>query len=370
MVTSTNLTTEQLEAQRDEFADSVAASLGGLMQIHMIYIGNRFGFYRALATEGPLNSVELAHRTGTSERYVREWLEHQAITGVLKVDNPAHDETERQFRIPPAHVPVLADEEDVNYLAPLAQLGLGLVHPFQKLLKAFQDGSGIPFEKYGDDLIEGQAGQNRNLFLYELPNDILPEIQEIHTRLQADPPARVADIGCGFGWSAIGIARGYPKVQIDGYDLDQASVEGAKANAESAGLSDRVRFHCKDAGDADINGTYDLVTAFECIHDMPDPVSVLANMRRLANDHATVLVMDERVGDEFTGNDESGVEFLMYGFSVLHCLPVGMADKPSVGTGTVMRTETLREYARQAGYKGVEVLPINNVFFRFYRLIQ
>lgn len=369
MATTTQMTTDQIAAQRDAFADKVAESLGGMMQIHMIYIGNRFGFYRALAREGPLSSVDLAHRSGTNERYVREWLEYQTITGVLTVDDPARDPTERQFSIPGGHVPVLADEEDVNYLAPLAQLGVGLVHPFQRLLRAFQTGEGIPFEDYGIDLLEGQAGQNRNLFLYELPSDILPAIPDIHNRLQADPPARIADIGCGFGWSSIGLAKNYPDVQVDGYDLDKSSIERAQANATAAGLDERVRFHHKDAGDPALGGTYDLVTAFECIHDMPDPVSVLKTMRRLANENGTVLVMDERVGDEFTGQDESGVEFLMYGFSVLHCLPVGLADQPSVGTGTVMRTNMLRQYARNAGFSDIEVLPIDNVFFRFYRLV-
>jgi SAM-dependent methyltransferase len=218
-------------------------------------------------------------------------------------------------------------------------------------------------------MLEGQGGINRVTFLQDLGQDWLPAIKDVHARLQADPPARVADIGCGVGWSSIGIAQAYPNVQVDGFDLDEPSIDQAQINAQDAGLNGQVNFQARDAGDPALDGKYDLVTAFECVHDMPDPVSVLSAMRRLAGDTGTVLVIDERVGDEFTatGND---VEWMMYGWSVLHCLPVGMAEHPSsVGTGTVMRTSTLKGYATQAGFSAVEVLPIDNYFFRVYRLI-
>ena len=121
------------------------------------------------------------------------------------------------------------------------------------------------------------------------------------------------------------------------------------------------------AGDSSLAGQYDLVTAFECVHDMSDPVGALRTMRRLAKQNGAVLIVDERVGDTFTaeGND---VEWMMYGWSILYCLPVGMVDQPSAGTGTVMRTDTLRGYAAEAGFSDIEILPIENFFFRFYRL--
>jgi 2-polyprenyl-3-methyl-5-hydroxy-6-metoxy-1,4-benzoquinol methylase len=163
------------------------------------------------------------------------------------------------------------------------------------------------------------------------------------------------------------MARGYPKARVDGFDLDAPSIEQAQANAQRNGVFERVRFQALDAGDAELAGRYDLVTAFECVHDMSDPVGVLSTMRRLADEHGAVLVVDERVGETFTtkGNE---VEWMMYGFSILHCLPVGMADATAVGTGTVMRAETLQHYATSAGFRGIEVLPVDNFFFRFYRL--
>jgi 2-polyprenyl-3-methyl-5-hydroxy-6-metoxy-1,4-benzoquinol methylase len=261
------------------------------------------------------------------------------------------------------------ERESLNYLAPLAQIAVGAVSPIQAVLDAYRTGVGVPFGAFGPDMRAGQAGMNRNLFLYELGQDHLPAIPDLHARLLVDPPARIADVGCGLGWSSIGMALAYPNVQVDGFDLDEPSIEDAWANARLYGLADRLTFHARDAGSLEtLNGRYDLVTAFECIHDLGNPVGVLRTMRRLAGDQGAVIVMDERVGETFTAQG-SGFEWMMYGWSVLHCLPVGMADThPSAATGTVMRTATLRHYAQAAGFREVEVLPIENLFFRFYRL--
>lgn len=154
---------------------------------------------------------------------------------------------------------------------------------------------------------------------------------------------------------------------MDGFDLDVASIELARANAEHAGLTNRLKFHVRDAGDPTLAGRYDLVTAFECLHDMSQPVSALKAMRNLAGENGAVLVVDERVGESFTASGNE-VEWMMYGWSVLHCLPVGKADAPSAETGTVMRPDILRRYAKEAGFRSVDILPIDNFFFQFYRL--
>lgn len=361
------LTNEQV-AQRDAFIERMLKSTSGLFDIFTIYIGDRLGFYQALAGGASVTSIELAARTGAHERYAREWLEQQTVTGILEVENPEAEATARRFRLPAPYAEVLAGRDSLNYLAPLAQLAVGAALPVHAVLNAFRTGGGVPFGDYGVDVREGQAGMNRAMFLQELGQKWLPAIPDIHARLQADPPARVADFGCGAGWSSIGIAQAYPKVQVDGFDLDEPSIDLARANLRETNLNGRVKFQVRDAGDPTLAGQYDLVTAFECVHDMSDPVKALQTMRRLIKITGTVIIVDERVGDTFTptGNE---VEWMMYGWSVLHCLPVGMADHPAAGTGTVMRTDTLRGYARQAGFRDVEVLPIDNFFFRFYRLI-
>jgi ubiquinone/menaquinone biosynthesis C-methylase UbiE len=227
----------------------------------------------------------------------------------------------------------------------------------------------VPFGDVGSDMLHGQAGLNRNAFLQLLGQEWLPKVPDVHDRLGSDPPARVAEIGCGAGWASIALARAYPRVSIDGFDLDYASIALAQANANATELRDRVRFTMQDASQVQGDGDYDLVLAFECIHDMADPVGALRIMRRLAAPGGVVIVMDERVGESFTARNED-TEWFMYGFSVLHCLPACMAEQPSAATGTVMRLDTFREYAQQAGFHEVEVLPIENFFYSFYRLTR
>lgn len=360
------LSPEQVE-QRDAFVERILQSSSGVFDIFTIYIGKALRFYEEMVAHPAVNSRELAEFTGTEERYVREWLEQQTVAGILEVDDPALPAQNRCYCLPAAYAEVLVNEDSPNYVAPLAQMIAGAVRPLPALLDAFRNGGGVPYQEYGVEFREGQAAINRVTFLQDLPHSWLPAIPDVDARLQADPPARVADIGMGGGWSSIGLALAYPRVRVDGFDLDAASVELARENAIQAGLNGRLKFHVRDATDPTLAGQYDLVTAFEAVHDMSDPVGALRTMRQLAGDKGAVLVVDERVGDEFTptGND---VEWMMYGWSVLHCLPVGLADHPSVGTGTVMRAGTLRRYAREAGFRAVEVLPIDNFFFRVYRL--
>lgn len=356
-------------ARRDTFVEKILTDVTGLWNVYAVYLGGQLGLYDRLAAGGPATSVQLAIDLSLSERYVREWLEQQTVSGVLEVANPEAGPTERRFALPDGHIEVLTERDSLNYLAPLAQLAVGVVTPVQEVLQAFRDGGGVPYAEYPANMRIGQAEMNRNMFLSQLGTEYLPAIPDIHARLVADPPARIADIGCGLGWSSIGMAQAYQNVRVDGFDLDEASVAEAQPLIAAAGLSDRVEIQVRDGADPALSGRYDLVTAFECIHDMSDPVSVLATMRRLAGEHGTVIVMDERAGETFTP-DGNEIEQLLYGFSVFHCLPVGMAEHQSVGTGTVMRPDTLRGYARAAGFADIEILPLENFFFNFYRLIQ
>jgi SAM-dependent methyltransferase len=218
----------------------------------------------------------------------------------------------------------------------------------------------------GADAREAQAAANRPFFAGPLGRDVLPALPGVDAALRAG--GRVADVGCGLGWSSIGMAAAYPAARVDGFDVDGPSVERARTAAADAGVADRVTFHLADvAGLSDRAGTYDLVTAFECVHDLADPVGVLSAVRALVAPDGAVLVADEKVDEVFTapGGD---VDRLMYGYSLTCCLPDGLSTRPSVGTGTVMRPDTLARYARDAGFAGVDVLPVAHDFFRFYRL--
>lgn len=358
---------DSIAQQRDHFIERFLGFASGAFNMFAIYIGDRLGLYRALTETGPTTAASLAATTNTHVRYIREWLEQQTIAGIVQVEDETQPADARRYTLPPGHVEPLIDCSSLNYVAPLAQLLAGAVRPLPQVVDAYRNGGGVPYAAYGADLREGQAAINYPIFANQLPQEWLPAIGDLHHRLLADPPGRVADVGCGHGWSSIAIAKGYPKVHVDGFDLDAPSVERAQANALRNGAADRVHFQVRDAGDPALAGQYDLVTAFECVHDMSDPVGALRTMRQLAGEHGKVLVVDERVGENFTaqGND---VEWMMYGWSILHCLPVGMADTPSAGTGTVMRPETLTRYASEAGFQRVEILPIEHFFFRFYLL--
>ena len=349
---------------RDRFIDRLFGDAQGAFNIFAVHIGDRLGFYRELSRSSGLTSGELAARTRTQERYVREWLEQQAAACVLEVADPAAGPGERRFSLSPGRAEALVDRDSLNYAAPLAQLIAGAISPLDQLLETYRDGGGLPFSQYGANMREGQASMNRPMLLKQLGEEWIPSMPDVHARLQASPPASIADIGCGAGWSCIGLARSYPSASVHGYDLDAASVALAQSNVRQAGLQERVQVFQRDAKGADLEQRYDLVVAFEYLHDMSDPVGVLRTMRGLLNEKGAVMVVDERTLEAFQACTDAW-EQILYGFSILHCLPAGMVEQPSAATGTVMRTQTLQQYAQQAGFKRVEILPIDHFFFRF-----
>jgi 2-polyprenyl-3-methyl-5-hydroxy-6-metoxy-1,4-benzoquinol methylase len=333
-----------------------------------MYLGQRLGYYRALWKEGSATSAELARRTGTNERYAREWLEQQAASAFLDVDDVAKQPELRRFTLSAGHAAVLADADDVNYAAALPAAFVAIGRQLDALVNAYRTGGGVSWAAYGPEMRESQAAGNKPVYLKQLAQVGLASIPDVHARLTADPPARVADIACGFGWSSIGMAKAYPKIRVDGYDLDAPSIEAAKANAREHGMADRVQFEARDAGAAGLAGSYDLVTICEALHDMSRPVDVLRTARQLTAGRGSVIVVDERTGNEFRAPADA-LDRLFYGFSILVCLPDGMAHGPSAATGTVMRPATLRRYAQEAGFKDVQSLPVEIGLFRFYRLV-
>lgn len=361
------MATPRPDAPAEVVAERLVSAAIGAMELMAVYLGDRLGWYRALADHGPLSSVELARLTGTAERYAREWLEHQAASGYLDVDDVAGQATERAYRLHAGAAEAMTDPDSLNHVAPVSGFlaAAGRVAP--RLLDAYRTGGGVPWAEFGADARQAQAALNRPLFLHQLAQEVVPALPELHERLLAG--ARVADIGCGEGWSAIGLARAFPRVVVDGYDVDEPSVVAARRHASSSGVAERTTFATADAGalGADLRGTYDVVAAYECVHDMGDPVGVLAGMRELAAPGGYVLVMDERTEESFTA-PAGPAERMFYGYSLICCLPDGLSHDGGVGTGTVLRPSTLEAYARDAGFSAVEVLPVEHEMFRFYRL--
>jgi SAM-dependent methyltransferase len=362
---SSTATPLSYEERRDAFADVVYGSVRGAMDLLVVYLGDRLGLYRALADGGPATPPQLAARAGIAPRYAREWLEHQAVAGYVDVDDVEAAAEARRYTLPAAHAEVMLDDDSLAHVAPLARFLVGAAQTMPALLDAYRSGSGVEWAAYGPDVIEAQEAANRPQFAAFMSEWIgaLPDIAE---RLQAGD-GRVADVACGTGWSSIEIARQFPGVVVDGVDVDQSSIDIATAHARETGVADRVSFLHANAAASEGDGRYDLVTIFEAVHDMADPVQVLAAARRLLAPGGAVLVADERVADTFTAPGDD-TERLYYAYSVTCCLPCGLFDSPSVGTGTVMRPATMEHYAREAGFSGFATLPIEHDGFRFYRL--
>jgi SAM-dependent methyltransferase len=338
----------------------------GALELYTVYLGERLGLYRSLAEDGAATPKELAERTGTAERYIREWLEHHAASGLLEVDDQSADPPARRYRLPAEHVPVLADPDDARYQAFKGVEFVRAGRPLPQLVEAFRTGDApppLPWEP------EGRAEFNRALFMNFLGKEWLPAVTDLDERLRADPPARVADVACGTGWSSIAMAHAYPKITVDGFDLDPDVIAVASENAEEAGVAERVRFAVTDASELRDSTGYDLVTIIEALHDMSRPVDVLRTVRGMLADSGAVLVIDELTQEEFTA-PASDRERYNYGWSVVSCLPSAMGDPETRATGAVMRPAILRGYAVEAGFREVEVLPIDTDYWRFYRLIQ
>ncbi|GAA4460477.1 SAM-dependent methyltransferase [Phytohabitans houttuyneae] len=348
----------------EALADRLFRDALGALELFTVYLGERLGLYRALHDGGPATSTELAARTGTAERYVREWLEHHAASGLVEVDDATAAPLERRYLLPAAHVPVLADHDDVRFAAFRAIDIARAARTLPDLVDAFRTGTApppLPWEP------EGRAAENRVVYLTHLGTDWLPAIPDVDRRLRAQPPARVADLACGMGWSSIAIARAYPLATVDGFDLDAAAIADARRNATSEGLADRVSFEVADVAAPGLSGRYDLVTILEGFHDMARPVDALRAVRTMLTDGGSVVIIDENALDDFTA-PAPDMERYHYGWSVVSCLPGAMGDPRTAATGAVMRTATLRRYAEEAGFGTVEVLPIETPAWRFYRL--
>ena len=348
----------------ETFADKIFTDLLGALSTYATTIGVTLGWYEALASADSMNPAELAAATDADERYAQEWLEQQTVSGYLTVVDADASASERRFSISPEAVEILTDRTSLAHMGPFPGLVASLGRSLPEIVDAYRTGAGFGWHEHDDGARCGQAEANRPMFLNLLGQHYLASMPTVDAALRNG--GTVADIGCGLGWSSIGIAQAYPNTHIDGYDIDGPSIEQARLHATEAGVADRVRFHTVDASELQ-DKSYDLVLALECVHDMSDPVSVLSAMKHIAKPTGTVLVMDERVGEHFTGQPDP-IEQFMYGFSLICCLPDGRNAPESVATGTVMRPSTLERYAHEAGFSSIDVLPIENDFFRFYDL--
>jgi 2-polyprenyl-3-methyl-5-hydroxy-6-metoxy-1,4-benzoquinol methylase len=356
--------TESDLSQVEEFAGGLFMSCLATMELANVELGLRLGLYEALAGAGPVTARELAARAGIAPRYAREWLEQQAVASVVTVDDPSKEPEDRRFELPNAHAHVLLEDDSEACMKPCVAVVPWVAKAIDIMVEEFREGTGASFGLF--DLHDLQAAFTRPVFVNHLTQNWLPALPEVQAKLDAGAPVRIAEVGCGEGLAAITIARAYPNAEVDGYDLDPASIAAAQLAAADAGVADRASFELRDAADPSIEGDYDLVMAIEMLHDVPDPVGILRTMRSLAGTDGTVLVVDERAEEKFSVPTNE-MERFFYSFSTLHCLAVSMQDD-GAGTGTVIRPSTVRQYATDAGFATIEALDVEHPQFVLYRL--
>jgi 2-polyprenyl-3-methyl-5-hydroxy-6-metoxy-1,4-benzoquinol methylase len=358
------MTTIEDTTATEELAGRLFTAALGTAELFTVHLGQAHGLYQAVADAGSTTAAELSTTTGVELRYLLEWLQSQAISGLLTVDGG--DIGSASFSLAPGVREVLLEETGPFYTGGIPAVAVAVGRAFPQVQAAFTTGAGVPYVEYGPEAVTAQAALNRPAYVNSLVAEWLPALPDVQQRLAAG--ARVADVGTGAGWSAIELAKAYPAVRVDGYDNDEDSISRARRNAAEHGVSDRVDFEVRDIGQIAAPGPgYDLITFFECLHDLAHPVDALVAARRALAAGGSVLVMDENVDESLVAPGDP-VQRFFAAASVVWCTPQGRVEADSEVVGAVMRPARLQELAADAGFGSVDVLPIEHPFWRFYRL--
>jgi SAM-dependent methyltransferase len=352
----------------DELVERLFESALATLELGSVHLGLTLGLYATLHELGPSTSAQLASAADADERYVREWLEQQAVAQLLVCEDDAAAPADRRYAVPTTSAELLLDPTSSAFLAPLAHLAVGMVLHVDQVAAAVRTGDGLPFAAFGRNVRHGLGALNGAAFDRDLPGWIAT-LPDVETRLRTGTAPAVLDLGCGTGRSAFALASAFPRASVRGVDLDPRSVEEARAGAARRGLADRVTFVVGDAATTDglAEGSCDLVTMLEALHDMGDPVGALRAARRALRTDGAVLVADQLTRDAFAA-DGDPMERFQYACSVLHCLPATRAEEHVTAHGTVVRSATVQGWAEAAGFARTSVLPIEDPFWRFYRL--
>lgn len=324
------------EARAEALSERLFTEMVGGMSLLVVYVGHRLALFKEMAESGPVTVMQLARRTNLSVRYVREWLFAVASSEYVEAD--AHGE---KFKLSEEHAAVLADEDSPFFLGAYPGMLQGLAIAINPLLEAFKSGGGVRYEDYGKHFREAIALTGKPMFQHDYAQKWIPAMPDVEARLKKG--ASVADVGCGDGWSSVYLAKNFEKVTVDGIDIDEASIAEARRNAEQRGVTDRIRFHACAIEKFEVEAQYDLVTSFECLHDLSYPVQALSRMREIANPEGTVFIADMAGGDSFADNQNHPMGRFFHKVSVLHCLPQAMVFPESVGTGTAISESEIRK---------------------------
>lgn len=333
-------TDRQIDVDRlQQLVGQVVVDLGGAWVTPLVRIGDRLGLFSALAEGGTMTPPELADGTGTAPRYVAEWLLAMAASGYVE-----HRGDDR-YGLSPEQVALFVDQDSPAYVAGGFQLQTAGVRATDRLGEAFRTGAGMGWHEHHEDLFEGTERFFRPGYLAHLTTEWIPALTGLEERLRGG--AQVADVGCGLGASTRIMAQAYPASFFVGLDYHERSIALARERADAAGLTDRLQF---DAVPADrLTGHYDLVTLFDCVHDMPDPLSALQAVRRGVRDDGWVLMVEPISGDRVE-DSLNPVGRLYAAASVFLCLPSGLSAEPRTGLGNQVGPARTLALAQQAGF--------------------
>ena len=339
-----------------EFVFRAVDEVGATLNTALVVMGDKLGLYRALAGAGGLSPAELADRTGTAERYVREWLNAQAAGGYV-----VYDPDSGHYTLPPEQAMALTDSDSPAYLPGFFQIALGSVRDSPRIVEAARNGDGVGWHEHVHDVHEGCERFFRPGYNAHLIAEWLPALDGAVDKLQRG--ALVADVGCGHGASTILMAQAFPNSTFVGADYHDGSIETARGRAQEAGVADRVSFQIEPA--AAYTGTgYDLVTMFDCLHDMGDPVGAARHVLTTLKPDGTWMIVEPAAGDRIEDN-LNPVGRAYYAFSTLLCTPASLSQEVGLALGAQAGEARIRDVVEAGGFtrfRRVAETPFNLVF--------
>ena len=326
-----------------EFVGQAVGDVGAMLGGAMTVIGDKLGLYRAMKGAGPMTSVELASATGTSERYVREWLSAQATRGYVTYDGAG------RFTLPDEHAIPLTDESSAACVIGAFETALGAVFATDIIAERFRTGEGFGWGDHDQHVLGGCERFFRPGYLNHLTTEWIPALGGVEEKLKAG--ARVADVGCGHGASTLLLAETYPASTVVGFDGHQGSVDAARKRAADAGLSDRVQFETASA--TTFSGSYDLVCFFDCLHDMGDPAGACAHVAQQLAPDGTMMIIEPYANDDLSDN-LNPVGACYYAFSTLLCTPCSLSQDVGLALGAQAGEKRLRDVVTSSGFSSLQ----------------
>jgi 2-polyprenyl-3-methyl-5-hydroxy-6-metoxy-1,4-benzoquinol methylase len=347
------------ENKMHELAFRVVGDVGGAYTAALGYIGDRLGLYKAMAGAGALSSDELAAKTSLNERYVREWA--KAMVAAEYID---YEAATKKFVMTDEQAFVLTNEDSPLFVGGGLQFAAPTIYNVPKIMDAFKNGGGVKYSELGDEIPGAIEQFFRPSYLNFLTQDWLAKVPGLVEKLERG--ARIADVGCGCGQSAVIMAEAFPNSEIVGIDVDAASIESGRRLAGKKGVGN-VEFVCASAEEVAASGEkYDLICSLDCIHDMADPLSALKAIRESLKEDG-VYVWSEPNGSDNPLENRNPVGKTFAAASPLHCLTVSLAHDGE-GLGTLIGEKGAREIAEEAGFSGFERLPVEHPFIQVFAL--